>query len=208
MAEIAGLLVSGGFLLAASTFMGNPNDANKDEAKDFFNSYLEKVKSSNQNPLLGFNNNGEVFKPLSELLNKFEISSEFDTTRNILKADFSSKLAYPNFANEKKLFTELLELGLLVYPGEAMGEINPGFYFFNVPLTSTDQLKTLSGILSKKFNLAIVIEEPTTISEKIEEPSSVPATPRTTRGRKTVAGDLTTGPATEKKRKVEKSENM
>eukprot|EP01031_Cornospumella_fuschlensis_P036186 gene36186-43890_t len=144
LSELSALLVSGGVLLAASTFISKDNDreatassANPVEAGKVFN---EAVKAAPANALfLAPAVNEEPYEQLKSELHKLGIESHFSAAQHGLVVDLSPLLLpLLCFSEERKLSQDLCSVGLVLSPGESHGLQLPGRFIVSTPLVQRE----------------------------------------------------------------------
>jgi hypothetical protein len=171
MEELAGLLVSGGLILVASSVMkADSSEAEGADAKPNAALAVESFNAAHANAVVN-NKKGDKlilassfgcptsqYTALQASLAKIGIPVTMYATESYATIDLRPLLrSSVSFVTERKLQGALVEQGLVLCPGEACGLSEPGFFRINTPVLTKDQVSAITDTISnlaKNFNTA------------------------------------------------------
>lgn len=190
MEELAGLILGGGLVFVASSFVAasakeadvDHVEANVDNAKNAFNDAYSNIANNNKkgDKLILAPAFGESYVVLQASLAKIGVSLSMYSTEQYAQIDLTSFLkGSSSFATERKIQQALIEEGLLMCPGEAFGAAEPGFFRITAPVLTKEQVSAITDKIynvSKRFNTLLtkrsapaVVSSEESVTSKVEE---------------------------------------
>ena len=141
--EFAGAIVSGGLLLAASSYVAshsglgkgnNTPEGNAAEAKELYDQYYNEAtkKEEEDLPVILAHRFTNPYEELQTALLAKGVSSTVEG--EYLHINLQAHLLTPTFQSERTLLKKLVQNDLLLCPGEAFGLETPGTFVITVPV--------------------------------------------------------------------------
>lgn len=150
--EYAGIAISSGLLLAASSFVATQKAKeegiqslygakNQNDAQALFDQHYNEGMKKNEEeaPIILAHRFANPYAELQEALKEQGIESRLEGFS--LHLDLSEYLESQTFAAERELFKKLVKGKLLLRPGESLGFDKPGTFVISVPFSGADDVK-------------------------------------------------------------------
>lgn len=183
LSELSGVLLTGGFILAASTFVAanapekeSTDDGDASVALQSFNNAYKSLASNNKkgDKLILAPSFGGSYTALESALAKAGILLSANAKDQHAIIDLQKLMkGSASFAAERKIQLALVEEGLLLLPGEALGLTQPGQFRITAPnLTSTEVASTIDKLykVAAKFNVTLA-KRPAAVVSSEDTPS-------------------------------------
>lgn len=205
MEELAGLILGGGLVFVASSFVAATSkevdvddvEANVDTGKKTFNEAYASIVADNKkgDKLILAPSFGESYAALQLSLSKIGVPLTMYSTEQYAQIDLTSFLkGSSSFAVERKIQQSLIEEGLLMCPGEAFGATEPGFFRIYAPVLTkelvasiTDKIynvsKKYNTLLTKRVSSSVVSVEDAEVAKEDDEVSVAESVPESLSGK-------------------------
>lgn len=183
LSELSGVLLTGGFILAASTFVAAnaPEKESTDEgdanvALQSFNSAYKSLVSNNKkgDKLILAPSFGGSYGALESALAKAGILLSANAKDQHAVIDLQKLMkGSASFAAERKIQAALVEEGLLLLPGEAFDCPQPGQFRITAPDLSASEIASIVDKLYRvaaKFNVTLA-KRPAAVVSSEDTPS-------------------------------------
>jgi hypothetical protein len=168
-AELGGLFLSGGILLAATTFAGRKRARQEDaesiaratsQARTSFDKEYDAALTRSIDTIClatRFDSSSAYQSLQRSLSSHLSVASEFVPS---IEGEISSAPALdinlsfllgniPSFLKERELFQALAKEGILLCPGEARGLTTPGHFFVTAPVNSEKEVDLITQRIAK-----------------------------------------------------------
>lgn len=196
-AELGGLFLSGGLLLAATTFAGRKRARQEDDASiaraisnarsSFDKEYNDALTRSIDTICLAtrFDKNTS-YQALQRDLNQLSVASEFIHGDLNSTPSLDINLTFllgnvPSFQKERELFQALAKEGVILCPGEARGHSTPGHFFVTAPVNTDNEAHLISQRIAKVIKSYLATHpsahSPINSSDETTEAATTPAKP-------------------------------
>lgn len=185
MEELAGILASGGLLIAAGLVKKAVSDSSSElgAARVFYDQVVaEALRNDHKHKTLVLANVFESpYQTLQHALSHLSVHSEI--TEAGLKIDLNFLLKdEQSFSGERKLFQALVKEGLILCPGETRNIRTPGYFFISAPVLTEREAEIIAQRLARVIKPVLAGAKldslnSSTSTEDLESPKVQP-TPR------------------------------